>query len=51
MDKVLSIRGACLHMKMKDGETKDEAVDRLLEKLDNAEVHLSLWTEEAEEED
>ena len=51
MDKVLSIRGACLHMKMEDGETKDEAVDRLLEKLDNAEVRLSLWTEEAEEED
>ena len=51
MGKVLSIRGACLHMKMKDGETKDEAVDRLLEKLDNAEVHLSLWTEEVEEED
>lgn len=49
--KLLSIRGACLHMEMKDGETKDEAVGRLLDKLDEAEVDLSLWTEEAEEEE
>lgn len=49
--KVLSIRGASLHIEMKDGETLDEAVDRLLETLDNAEVHLSSWTEEAEEEE
>ena len=51
MDKILSIRGACLHMAMKDGETKDEAVGRLLDKLDEAKVHLALWTEEAEEDD
>ena len=51
MDKILSIRGACLHMAMKDGETKDEAVDRLLDKLDEAKVHLSLWTEEVMEDD
>ena len=51
MDKILSIRGACLHMAMKDGETKDEAVDRLLDKLDEAKVHLSLWTEEMVEDD
>lgn len=51
MDKILSIRGACLHMVMKNGETKDEAIDRLLDKLDEAEVHLSLWTEEVEEEE
>ena len=46
MDKVLSIRGACLHIELKDGETLEEAVDRLLEILDNVGVHLSLWTEE-----
>ena len=51
MDKILSIRGACLHMAMKDGETKDEAVDRLLDKLDEAKVHLALWTEEVVEDD
>ena len=51
MDKILSIRGACLHMKMKDGETKYEAVDRLLDILDEAEIHLSLWTEEEIEDD
>lgn len=45
-EKVLSIRGACLHIKIKDGETKDEAVERLLDILDNVGVHLSLWTEE-----
>ena len=38
-------------MAMKDGETKDEAVDRLLDKLDKAKVHLALWTEEVEEDD
>ena len=48
---VLSIRGACLHIEMNDGETQDEAVDRLLEKLDDAEIHLSLWTEEEVEDD
>ena len=50
-ERVLSIRGACLHMVMNDGETKDEAVDRLLEKLDDAKVHLSLWTEEEVEDE
>ena len=38
-------------MAMKDGETKDEAIDRLLDKLDEAKVHLSLWTEEMVEDD
>ncbi len=51
VEKFLSIRGACLHMAMEDGETRDEAVGRLLDKLDEAEVHLSLWTEEVEEEE
>ena len=51
MKKVLSIRGACLHFKMQDGETKDEAVERLLQKLDDAGVYLTLWTEEAVEDD
>ena len=46
MDSVLSIRGACLHLEMKDGETLEEAEDRLLEILDSVGVHLSLWTEE-----
>lgn len=51
MSKVLSIRGASLHIKMQEGETKDEAVDRLLQILDDADIHLFLWTEEAEEDD
>ena len=51
MKKVLSIRGACLNMIMKDGETKDEAVDRLLEKLDDSKIHLAFWTEEEVEDE
>lgn len=51
MKKVLSIRGACLNLPMQDGETKDEAVERLLQKLDDAGVCFFLWTEEAEEDD
>ena len=51
MKKVLSIRGACLHLEMKDNETKEQAVKRLLDVLDDIEVHLSLWTEEVEEEE
>ena len=51
IQKVLSINGANLHIRMKDGETKDEAVDRLLETLDNVKIHLSLWTEEVVEEE
>ena len=51
MSRILSIRGACLHIEMNEGETKDEAVGRLLNKLDEADIHLSLWTEESEEEE
>lgn len=51
MGKSLTIRGVSLHLQMKDEETQDEAMDRMLELLESVGIDLFVWIGEEVEED
>lgn len=50
VSRMLKIGKASVYLKMRDGETQDEAVDRLLGMLNDADVELCAWGEESVEE-
>lgn len=48
--KMLRIGGAAIYLKMHDGETQDDAVDRMLDIVDDAGIKIIGWNEESIEE-
>ena len=45
--KLLRLQDAVLYFEMRDNETQDEAVDRLLKALDSIGADISVWGEES----
>lgn len=44
--KMLRLGKAVLYLKMKDGETQEDAVERLFDIIEDTDIEISVWSEE-----
>lgn len=49
MIRMLRLGKAVLFLKMKDGETQEEAVDRLFDIIEDTDIEVPIWSEESVE--